>query len=114
VEPDLDSALDQVVTAAGEGDVAIGGGASLIRQALAAGRLDELVISAAPVALGAGKRLFDGFDREVELEVGQGPQLALRHPRALYGVGLAPSKGARCLVHDSRRRAASPVAVRPE
>jgi dihydrofolate reductase len=66
---DLDSALDQAVAAAGDGDVAIGGGASLIRQVLAAGRVDELVISTAPVVLGAGKRLFDGFDREVDLEV---------------------------------------------
>ena len=41
----------------------------MIRQALAAGRVDELVISTAPVILGQGKRLFDGFDRDVELEV---------------------------------------------
>ena len=66
---DLDEALDQAAAAAGEGDVAVGGGADLIRQALAAGRVDELVISTAPVILGAGKRLFDGFDRDVDLEV---------------------------------------------
>ena len=41
----------------------------MIRQALAAGRVDELAISTAPVVLGAGKRLFDGFDRDVDLEV---------------------------------------------
>ena len=44
-------------------DVSIGGGADVIRQALAAGVVDSLVISTAPVILGAGKRLFDGFDR---------------------------------------------------
>jgi len=27
------------------------------------------VLSTAPVILGAGKRLFDGFDRDVDLEV---------------------------------------------
>ena len=55
--------------AAGTGDVSVGGGADVIRQALAAGEVDELVISTAPVILGAGKRLFDGFDRDVDLEV---------------------------------------------
>jgi dihydrofolate reductase len=65
----LDAALDQAVDAADGGDVAIGGGADVIRQALAAGRVDELAISTAPVVLGAGKRLFDGFDRDVDLEV---------------------------------------------
>jgi dihydrofolate reductase len=66
---DLDSALSEASEAAGSGDIAIGGGADLIRQALAAGRVDELVISTAPVILGAGKRLFDGFDRDIDLEV---------------------------------------------
>ncbi len=66
---DLDSALSRASAAAGEGDVAIGGGADVIRQALAMGKVDELVISTAPVILGAGKRLFDGFDQDLDLEV---------------------------------------------
>ncbi len=66
---DLGAALDQATELAGDGDVAIGGGADVIRQALAAGRVDELVISTAPVILGQGKRLFEGFDRDVELDV---------------------------------------------
>jgi dihydrofolate reductase len=66
---DLESALGHASEVAGDGDVAIGGGADVIRQALAAGRVDELVISTAPVILGAGKRLFDGFDQDVNLEV---------------------------------------------
>jgi dihydrofolate reductase len=66
---DLDTALDQAAEAAGDGDVAIGGGADVIRQALAEDRVDELVISTAPVILGQGKRLFEGFDRDVELDV---------------------------------------------
>ncbi len=65
----LDAALARAAEVAGDGDVAIGGGADVIRQALAAGRVDELAISTAPVILGAGKRLFDGFDRDVDLEV---------------------------------------------
>ena len=43
----------------------------MIREALATGHVDELVISTAPVILGGGKRLFDGFDRDVDLEVGK-------------------------------------------
>jgi len=66
---DLDSALVHAVAAAGDADVAVGGGADVIRQALMAGYVDELVISTAPVILGTGKRLFDGFDRDVDLEV---------------------------------------------
>jgi dihydrofolate reductase len=44
------------------------GGADVIRQALAAGLVDELTIIVAPVILGGGKRLFDGFDQSIELE----------------------------------------------
>jgi dihydrofolate reductase len=66
---DLESALDQAAAVAGDGDVAVGGGADVIRQALALGKVDELAISTAPVILGAGKRLFDGFERDLDLEV---------------------------------------------
>ena len=66
---DLDTALAQAAEAAGDGDVAVGGGADVIRQALAAGKVDELVISTAPVILGGGKRLFDGFGRDIDLKV---------------------------------------------
>ncbi len=65
----LDAALAQAAEAAGDGDVGVGGGADVIRQALAAGRVDELAISTAPVILGAGKRLFDGFDLDVNLTI---------------------------------------------
>ncbi len=44
------------------------GGADLIRQALAAGLVDELTIIIAPVTLGAGKRLFDGFGESLDSE----------------------------------------------
>jgi dihydrofolate reductase len=45
------------------------GGADIIRQALRTGLVDELTISIAPVVLGAGKRLFEGFDKSVDLEL---------------------------------------------
>jgi dihydrofolate reductase len=44
------------------------GGADVIRQALAAGLVDLLSIIIAPVVLGGGKRLFDGFTQQLELE----------------------------------------------
>src|SRR6476620_5971028 len=67
----LDDALAQARAAAGSGDISVGGGAEVIREALAAGQVDELVISTAPVILGSGKRLFDGFDQDIDLEVGK-------------------------------------------
>jgi dihydrofolate reductase len=65
----LDVALARATEEAGGKDVSIGGGADVIRQALAAGRVDELVLSTAPVILGAGKRLFDGFAQDVDLGI---------------------------------------------
>jgi dihydrofolate reductase len=65
----FDEALAAARKEAGDGGVAIGGGADTIRQALAAGVVDELGITTAPVLLGRGKRLFEGFDRDVDLEI---------------------------------------------
>jgi dihydrofolate reductase len=53
---------------AGDGDVDIAGGASAVRQVLAAGELDELALDIAPVLLGSGERIFDGtFDAKLEI-----------------------------------------------
>ncbi len=65
----FDAALSTARELAGERDVSLGGGADLIRQGLAAGVVDELAISTAPVVLGAGKRLFEGFDHDLDLAV---------------------------------------------
>lgn len=54
--------------AAGDKHVHVMGGADVIRQALAAGLVDELTTIVAPVILGGGKRLFEGFEQDVELE----------------------------------------------
>ena len=64
----LDEAITRARQVAGGKDVGIGGGADVIRQALQGGDLDELSISIAPVILGRGKRLFEGFDQSVNLE----------------------------------------------
>ena len=55
----IESALEQARAAAGEQDVSIAGGASAVRQYLAAGLLDELHLHVAPVVLGAGERLLE-------------------------------------------------------
>ena len=54
----IESAIEQARAAAGEKDVQIAGGASVIQQALAAGLLDEIQINLAPVLLGGGTSLF--------------------------------------------------------
>jgi len=61
-------AVERAVDAAGDKDVNVMGGADVIRQALAAGLVDELTIIVAPVILGGGKPLFEGFSESLELE----------------------------------------------
>jgi dihydrofolate reductase len=65
----LDAALEEATAAADGKDIAISGGGDLIRQALGAGQIDVLAISVAPVILGRGKRLFEGFDHDIDLEI---------------------------------------------
>ena len=55
----LGAALTQARAAAGAGNVAIAGGASVVQQCLRAGVLDEMQIHVAPLLLGDGVRLFD-------------------------------------------------------
>lgn len=55
----IESALAQAREAAAGEDVAIAGGASAIRQYLAAGELDELYLHIVPIILGAGERLLE-------------------------------------------------------
>jgi dihydrofolate reductase len=57
----IESAMAQARAATANGDVAIAGGASTVRQYLAAGLIDELRLHIAPILLGAGERLFDGM-----------------------------------------------------
>ena len=56
----FDVAFERAQAVAGDGGVDIAGGASTVRQAFAAGAIDELMLDVAPVLLGAGERLFDG------------------------------------------------------
>jgi dihydrofolate reductase len=55
----IEAAVEQARAAAGDKDVHLAGGASVIQQSLKAGLLDELQIHIAPVLLGGGTPLFD-------------------------------------------------------
>ena len=64
----VEEAIARAKDAAGEKDVSIMGGADVIRQALEADLVDELSIVVAPVTLGGGKRLFEGFSKPIDLK----------------------------------------------
>jgi dihydrofolate reductase len=55
----FDAAFARASEAAGDRGVDIAGGASTVRQALAAGVIDELVLDVVPVLLGSGERIFE-------------------------------------------------------
>jgi dihydrofolate reductase len=78
------SGVDEAVARAREvadgKDVFVMGGADVIRQALRSRYVEELSISIAPLVLGRGKRLFDGFDEELTLE----PTRVLQSPFATH------------------------------
>jgi dihydrofolate reductase len=78
----IESALEQAKEAAGDQDVYIGGGASIINQYLAAGLVDEIEVHVSPLILGGGERLFDGV----------GPDLKLEQLRAVEAPGVAHLK----------------------
>jgi dihydrofolate reductase len=65
VSEGIESALAQAKDAAGEQDVWLAGGASVVNQYLAARLVDEMDISIAPVMMGTGERLFDGVGHGV-------------------------------------------------
>ena len=75
----FDAAFARASEAAGDRGVDIAGGASTVRQALAAGVIDELVLDFVPVLLGSGERLFDGV-ADLRLE----PVEAIHSPLATH------------------------------
>lgn len=87
---DLAGTVERAREAAGGKDVAVAGGGTLVRAALAAGLVDELELHVVPVLLGDGQRLFPGLglgsDEGIELHptrVIETPEVA--HVR--YNVG---------------------------
>jgi dihydrofolate reductase len=75
----FDSAYARAREVAGDRDVSIAGGASTIRQALAAGVIDQLVLDIAPVVLGGGESPFAGV-ADLKLE----PVEAIHSPQATH------------------------------
>ena len=75
----FDTAYAAAVQAAGDEEILIAGGASTIRQALAAGVLDEIVLDVSPVLLGVGERLLDGVT-----DPGLTPVEVIGSPRATH------------------------------
>jgi dihydrofolate reductase len=66
----IESALEQALRAAQGKDVALGGGANVAQQYLAAGLIDQMEIHLVPVLLGGGARLLDGLaGTDVRLEM---------------------------------------------
>jgi dihydrofolate reductase len=76
----VESAVEQARAAAGDGDVAIAGGAAAVQQALAAGLVDELQVHVAPILLGGGTRLFGEGADPIRLEATR----LLASPRATH------------------------------
>lgn len=57
----IEAALERAREAAGDKGIRIGGGASVIRQYLQAGLIDEMHLAISPVLLGKGETLFEGI-----------------------------------------------------
>jgi len=83
----IESALEQAREAAGDANVSIAGGASVVRQYLRAGLLDELYLHVAPVVLGAGERLLDdvGTPALEQVEVRSSPVVTHIRYRVVRG-----------------------------
>lgn len=64
----LAPAIEAAQAAAGDKDVHLMGGADLIRQGFAEGLIDDFTLIIAPLVLGGGKRLFEGFEQDLEFE----------------------------------------------
>ncbi len=63
----VESAVAQAREAAGDRDVAVGGGASIAQQCLGAGLVDEMALHVVPILLGDGTRLLENVGK-LELE----------------------------------------------
>ena len=81
-------ALETARAAAGGQDVRIGGGATVIREFLAAGLIDHMHIVVVPILLGRGVRLWDGLEGIEKDYHDRGHLLAQRrHARDLHPYG---------------------------
>jgi dihydrofolate reductase len=97
------SAVEQAKAVANGKNVAIAGGGSLVRQALAAGLLDELELHVVPVVLGTGLRLLDA-----DLNLGDKEGIELTPTRVVHTPDVTHLRytvtGRAALVLDNRGR----------
>ncbi len=76
IEASPAEALDEARQAAGGQDVRIGGGATTIREFVAARLVDHLHVAVVPILLGRGERLWDGLEgleKDYEIEATSSP-----------------------------------------
>ncbi len=85
VEGTIEALVSQAKAAAGGRDVYLDGGV-LIGQACAAGLVDELVLTLAPVALGGGHPLFAGLETAYRMRVAE----IHPHPGGMVQLRLVP------------------------
>ena len=76
----IEAAVEQARAAAGDGDVAIAGGATAIQRELVAVLVDAIQVHVAPILLGGGTRLFGEGADPVRLEATR----VLASPRATH------------------------------
>lgn len=67
ISGDITDIIEEARKVAGDGDIYLDGG-DLIRQALDAGLIDELIITMVPVLLGGGVRLFGGLTERTAMQ----------------------------------------------
>ena len=116
----VEEAVARAVEAAGDKDVHVMGGADVIRQALAAGLVDELTIIVAPVVLGGGKRLFDGFTSRSSWSTSGSGSRSTRRSSSTASCDLEsvrrrspPHRPLRLVATGRRLRPCRPTAARP-
>ena len=106
----IESAIDQARQAAGDKDVAVQGGGTLLRQVIAAGLLDVLELHIVPVVLGDGMRLFE----PAGLTLGEHEGIELRRTRVVDSPEVTHIRyavvGRRPLGGDERAAADTPTA----
>lgn len=83
VNDGIESALEQARAAAGDRDVALGGGANVAQQYLAAGLVDEMEVHVVPLLLQGGTHLFENLG---------GSGLKLEPVRTIAGPGVTHLK----------------------
>jgi dihydrofolate reductase len=76
VRPDDLAAKVAELKEGGDGDILVAGSATLVRALAALDLVDRYNLMVFPVALGSGKRLFDGIERPATLRLASAQQLA--------------------------------------